>query len=42
MVEKGQSDDMIKSLYEHFKTHPKVKWKDSIKKVVGLPEEPIG
>jgi hypothetical protein len=42
MVEKGQSDDMIKSLYEHFKTHPKVKWKDSIKKVVGLPEEEIG
>ena len=42
LVEKIQGDEMIKSLYEHFKTNPKVKWKDSIKKVVGLPEEDIG
>jgi len=41
-VEKIHSDEMIKSLYEHFKTNPKIRWKDSIKKVVGLPEEEIG
>jgi DNA repair photolyase len=42
LIEKGQSDDMIKSLYEHFKTHSKIKWKDSIKSILGLPEEEIG
>jgi len=31
-----QSDDAIKALYEKFKDNPKIKWKESIKKVVGL------
>lgn len=31
-----QSDDEIKKLYEKFKDNPKIKWKESIKKVVGL------
>jgi hypothetical protein len=42
MMEKEQSDEAIKSLYEHFKGHPNVKWKDSVKKVMKLPEEEIG
>jgi len=32
----SQSDDRILALYERLKEHPKVKWKDSIKKIVGL------
>jgi len=32
----SQSDDRILALYDRLKAHPKVKWKDSIKKVVGL------
>ncbi len=37
----GQSDEWIYRLYEEFKNNSKVKWKESIKKVVGieLPEE---
>ena len=31
-----QSDDEIKKLYEKYKDNPKIKWKESIKKVVGL------
>ena len=31
-----QSDEKILSLYELLKDHPKIKWKESIKKVVGL------
>jgi DNA repair photolyase len=31
-----QSDKAIKALYRRFKTDPMIKWKDSIKKVVGL------
>ena len=31
-----QSDEYIKSLYEMFKDSKKVKWKDSIKKIVGI------
>lgn len=31
-----QSDDATKALYERFKSDPMIKWKDSIKKVVGL------
>jgi len=41
-VELVQSNHNVKLLYEHFKNNPKVKWKDSIKKVIGLPEEAIG
>jgi len=32
----SQSDERILSLYEKLKDHPKIKWKESIKKVVGL------
>lgn len=32
-------DEFIQDLYEDFKDNPKVKWKESIKKVLGLPDE---
>ncbi len=32
----AQSDDSIRALYERLKGNPKVKWKESIKRVVGL------
>ena len=31
-----QSDENIKQLYSQYKNNPLIKWKDSIKKVVGL------
>ncbi len=31
-----QSDEFIWDLYSRYKDNPKVKWKDSIKKIVGL------
>jgi len=34
-----QSDEQIQTLYETLKNHPLVKWKESIKKVVGLAIE---
>jgi hypothetical protein len=42
IIDKQQSDEMIHALYEYFKMNPKIKWKDTIKKVIGLPEEDIG
>lgn len=42
VVEDINTDDKIKILYNTFKDNPKVKWKDSIKKVLNLPEEAIG
>jgi len=41
-IERGQTDEMIWAIYNQFKDNPKIKWKDSIKKVVGLeaPPEP--
>ena len=35
-VKKSQTDAAIHTLYEHYKNDPKVKWKDSIKKIVGI------
>jgi len=37
-----QSDDNMRELYKQYKNDPKIKWKESIKKVVGLeiPTEP--
>jgi H+/Cl- antiporter ClcA len=32
-----QTDENIKQLYAQFKDNPRIKWKDSIKKVVGTP-----
>ena len=42
MLETWQTDEVIWALYEHYQHNPKIKWKDSIKKVLNLPEEPIG
>jgi len=42
-VKDAQTDEFIKEfLYEEFKNEPKVRWKDSVKSVLGLPEEEIG
>jgi len=42
-VDMSQTDDYIKNeLYNEFKDNPKIRWKDSIKKVLNLPEEEIG
>jgi len=40
-IEASQTDASILSIYEQLKDNPKVKWKEGIKKVVGLeiPEE---
>lgn len=35
-LEAGQTDDMVKSLYYRFRSEPKIRWKDSIKKIVGI------
>lgn len=32
----SQSDEKIKELYERYKDNPKIKWKESIKEIVGL------
>lgn len=39
LLERGQSDERIKYIYNQLKGHPKVRWKESIKKVVGIPLE---
>ena len=36
-IEDNQTDERIIELYERLKDEPKIRWKDSIKKVVGLP-----
>ena len=36
-IEDNQTDERIVALYERLKDEPKVEWKESIKKVVGLP-----
>ena len=35
-IRAGQTDERITEIYAQLKKHPKAKWKDSIKKVVGL------
>ena len=35
----SQHDDAIRELYAELKDNPWIRWKDSIKRVVGLPEE---
>ena len=35
-IKESQSDDKIKVIYERHKENPKIKWKESIKKVVGI------
>lgn len=36
LIERGQTDQKIKALYDRHKDNPKIKWKESIKMVVGL------
>jgi len=36
LIERAQTHENIHALYERLHEHPKVKWKESIKKVVGL------
>ena len=38
----AQTDEQIWELYNEWKDDEMIRWKDSIKKVVGLPEEPVG
>jgi hypothetical protein len=35
-LQKTFTDDFIESLYNRFASHPKIKWKDSIKKVLSI------
>jgi DNA repair photolyase len=35
-IKDGQTDDMITSIYERHKDNPKIRWKESIKEVVGI------
>ena len=39
-IEAGQTDDIIRAIYRRHKLNPKVRWKASIKEVVGLPLVP--
>ena len=36
-IKAGQTDEKIKLIYEKFKDNPMIKWKSSIKKIVGIP-----
>jgi DNA repair photolyase len=37
-----QTDDKVKIIYDALMNTPKIRWKDSIKKIMNLPEEEIG
>jgi len=37
LIIEGQTAEKIKAIYESLKGEPKVRWKESIKSVVGLP-----
>jgi DNA repair photolyase len=39
-IEVGQTDDIIRAIYRRHKMNPNIRWKASIKKVVGLPLVP--
>ena len=39
-IEENQTDDKILKIYDRYKDNPKIKWKDSIKKIVGIPAPP--
>ena len=41
-VEQEQTDEKVKAIYAALKDTPKIRWKDSIKSIMGLPEEEIG
>lgn len=40
-IEAGQTDKKIKNIYEQLKNNPLLRWKESIKKIVGLPEATV-
>jgi DNA repair photolyase len=40
IIEDGQTDEIIRVIYALHRHNPKIKWKDSIKKIVGLPQAP--
>jgi len=40
IIKNGQTDEIIRSIYARHKDNPKIRWKDSIKKVVGLASNP--
>jgi DNA repair photolyase len=40
-IKAGQTDSIIKSIYERHKANPQIKWKKEIKKVVGIPLAPM-
>lgn len=42
MVMTFQTNQNIKNVYDDLKNNPKVRWKDSIKNVLNLPEEAVG
>jgi DNA repair photolyase len=37
MVRQGQTDAMIKAIYQRHKDNPMIRWKKEIKKIVGIP-----
>jgi DNA repair photolyase len=41
-VIRAQTDEAVRDLYTTLRGEPKVRWKDSIKEVIGLPGEDIG
>ncbi len=36
-IRRGQTDSIIKSIYERYKDNPMIRWKKEIKKMVGIP-----
>jgi len=36
-IKRGQTNSIIKSIYNRHKTNPQIKWKKEIKKIVGIP-----
>jgi hypothetical protein len=36
-IKRGQTDSIIKSIYNRHRENSKIKWKAEIKKVVGIP-----
>lgn len=39
VMEHNARDEVITFLYERYKDNPKIRWKDSIKEVIGLPDQ---
>lgn len=36
-IKRGQTDSIIKAIYQRHKNNPMIKWKEGIKKIVGIP-----